>query len=155
MVEREHGVKIVRFSGQRDALFSSIHIQQRPQRKEEQIDYNQHHREPEHILLGLADIFAGKVLLHQILIHACHHYGNESPGNKLFEEILGIVGVPVEYFGIVAFPHRRNHLGKARQIQLAGYQYDGQYDGSNQEGSLQSIRNDNRFDTAFEGINPD
>ena len=114
MIQGQQGVQIVGTGGDRNAFTLGKNVQQNPQREKHKIHKNQRDGEPEHILLGFADVFAGQVFLHQVLIQTGHNNGDKRPRDELLEEIsriVKIVEIENQYFlvnfGII--PEFRNN----------------------------------------------
>src|SRR5690606_21543991 len=79
-----------------------VEIQQRADRKEEDIDDHEYPGKSHHILLRLSNGSHAQVLLHQILIQSCHGYGHEHTSYNMLQHMSGIAQevFPHENLGI-------------------------------------------------------
>ena len=136
VIQGQQRVQIIGTDGNSNAFAFGEYIQQHAQRKKHKIDEYQRARKPEHVFLGLADVAAGQVFLHQVLIQTGHHDGNENTGNELLEKVLGIVGIPEENLRHLTALDAV-HQPTERQTQLLRNEHDGQHYRRNQKQRLQ------------------
>jgi len=122
--------------------------------EEEDVDHDEEQAAGEDVFLRVAQVFAGEVLLHHVLVEACHGDGDEHAADDLFPEVLAGGGVGFEDAGVAVLGRALEQLGVA-DVELFEYGHHGHQGGQEQEGGLQQVGPHHGLHAAAEGVEED
>ena len=135
-------------------LLDGERVEQRAQRKEEQVNGDGHEAEAVDVFLSITQGATAQILLHHVLVETRHDHRDEGSGEKLLPEIAGLLPVPEKDSGIGTLLNGMDKIAQA-QIELVHDRGDREHNAQEKKRGLEGVGPNQRLDPALVGIGED